>query len=497
MDKQALLRLKNGSDVRGVALAESAGDTVTLSAEAAGRIAASFAGWLGKRLGKQRLRIGVGHDSRLTAESLKEAILRGLCAQGAEVLDCGLASTPALFMGCVFEETAFDGGIMITASHLPKNRNGMKFFTPEGGLDSRDITALLEGAASVAYDASGAAQPSPLMAQYTAFLRRKIVEAAALGERPLSGLRVVVDAGNGAGGFFVHSVLEPLGANCAGSQFLLPDGHFPNHQPNPENKEAMASIKEAVLREKADLGILFDTDVDRMSAVLSDGSEINRNALIGMMAAILAPEYPGATIVTDSITADRLTDFLENRLGLHHHSFKRGYKNVINEALRLNREGTVCPLAIETSGHGALKENYFLDDGAYMAVRMLAAAARAAARGQTLDALLDGYVADCLEEEIRLPITGEDFAAYGQTVLDSFKRRALAQGIQVVNTHEGVRLRFGGGWAMLRMSLHDPLLPLNLENASLQGLQATRQAVLALLAGFERLDVSGLSALHR
>ena len=492
MDKQALLRLKNGSDVRGVALAQTEADTVTLTEEAAGRIAASFAIWLRKKLGRQPLRIGVGHDSRLTAESLKKAVVGGLSAQGAQVLDCGLASTPAMFMGCVFEETSFDGGIMITASHLPQNRNGMKFFTRDGGLDSSDITALLEGGVDVEYTGVAQAELSPLMAHYTAFLRKKIIELAALGERPLSGLHIVVDAGNGAGGFFVDSVLEPLGANCSGSQFLNPDGRFPNHLPNPENKEAMAAIKQAVLRENADLGVIFDTDVDRMSAVLSDGSEINRNALIGMMAAILAPEYPGATIVTDSSTADRLTDFLEKKLGLHHHCFKRGYKNVINEAIRLNKEGVVTPLAIETSGHGALKENHFLDDGAYMAVRILAAAARAAAQGKTLDALLSGYKADCFEAEIRISIAGDDFGEYGRTVLDAFKSRALEQKIHVAETYEGVRLRFDGGWAMLRMSLHDPILPLNLESATSEGLQAIGRTVSALLKGFERLDLSGI-----
>ena len=490
MDKPMLLRLKNGSDVRGIALQEPGGPAVTLTEEAAGQIAASFAVWLGARMGRQNLRIGVGNDSRLTAEPLKKAITGGLCAQGAKVFDCELASTPAMFMGCVFEETGFDGSIMITASHLPKNRNGMKFFTREGGLDGGDITALLEGAAGIAHTAAGTAQPVPLMERYAAYLRDKIVEGAGLGASPLSWLHIVVDAGNGGGGFFVRSVLEPLGADCSGSQFLEPDGSFPNHQPNPENKEAMAAIRGAVLREKADLGIIFDTDVDRMSAVLSSGVPIDRNALIGMMAAILAPEYPGSTIVTDSITADRLTDFLEGTLGLRHHCYKRGYKNVISEAIRLNSEGIVTPLAIETSGHGALKENYFLDDGAYMAVRMLAAAAKAAKQGQKLDALLNGYHAECCEAEIRIPIAGEGFGEYGKTVLEAFRSRAQEKGITVVDSHEGVRLRYDGGWAMLRMSLHDPLLPLNLESAGEEGLKAIRQSLASLLDGFDRLDLS-------
>ena len=178
-------------------------------------------------------------------------------------------------------------------------------------------------------------------------------------KKPLAGLHVVVDAGNGAGGFFAERVLDELGADISGSQFLNPDGMFPNHIPNPENAKAMEAIKSAVLDNQADLGIIFDTDVDRMSAVLSDGSEVNRDAIIAMMAAIIAEDYPGGTIVTDSVTSDRLTRFLEG-IGMKQHRFKRGYKNVINESKRLNEEGIVSPLAIETSGHGALSENYFL-----------------------------------------------------------------------------------------------------------------------------------------
>ena len=101
-------------------------------------------------------------------------------------------------------------------------------------------------------------------------------------------------------------------------------------------------------------------------------------------AAILAPDYPGSTIVTDSVTSDELTEFLTKELGLKHHRFKRGYKNVIDECIRLNEAGTVSPLAIETSGHGALSENYYLDDGAYLAVKLLIAAAKAKAQGRHL-----------------------------------------------------------------------------------------------------------------
>ena len=267
---------------------------------------------------------------------------------------------------------------------------------------------------------------------------------------------------------------------------------FPNHIPNPENREAMTAISRAVLESHADLGLIFDTDVDRMSAVLPTGEEISRNALIAMMAAILAPEYPKSTIVTDSITSDELTDFLENELHLRHHRFKRGYKNVINECMRLNEEGTVSPLAIETSGHGALSENYYLDDGAYLAVKLLIAAAKAKREGRTLRSLIEKLAYPLESREYRLKIQGEEDAKdYAANVLAAFAQRAKENGIKLAEpSYEGVRLVFPDGWALLRMSLHDPNMPLNIESREKGGVLAIAEKVRKLLEGFDSLDCS-------
>ena len=506
------LKLQNGSDVRGVAAEGIEGQPVNLTAEHAEKIAHAFALWLGKRLGKspEALRIGVGHDSRITADWMSEAAAAGICAAGGKAVNCGLASTPSMFMSLIFPETKFDGSIMITASHLPFNRNGMKFFNAEGGLEKADITEILQEAEKLEAEEAGkeseAAKtaavetlPEPLLALYARSLREKIRKGVGADdfEHPLKGLHIVVDAGNGAGGFFATEVLKPLGADIAGSQFLEPDGMFPNHIPNPEDKAAMASIREAVLASKADLGIIFDTDVDRMSAVLPDGSEVNRDAIIAMISAVIAPDYPGGTIVTDSVTSDRLTRFLEEELHLVHHRFKRGYKNVINESKRLNAEGTVSPLAIETSGHGALSENYFLDDGAYLAVKLLIALARAVREGKQLASYIEALPPAFEEREYRLKLQGEDFAAYGKEVLAAFEQRAKEAGYFVVpKSFEGIRLSFREGeirgWLLLRMSLHDPLMPLNMEGDREGDCDRMVAAVKELLRGFDRLDLSSL-----
>lgn len=469
--------LQNGSDIRGVAIEGE--NPRTLGPEEAFRLSAAFGKWLSDRCGKApaEMKIAVGHDSRLSAGSLKEHVCRGLAFLGAKALDCGLASTPAMFMATQFAAYDCDGAIMITASHLPQDRNGFKYFSREGGLDKEDISAILKSAAQLEPGteiAPAAAEKAELMSTYCAFLREKI-EKEVGGKQPLAGLKIVVDAGNGAGGFYALNVLAPLGADVSGSQFLEPDGSFPNHQPNPENKEAMASICQAVLDNHADLGLIFDTDVDRSSAVDKNGREINRNAIVAMAAALIAPEHPGTTVVTDSITSDELTEYLEKCLGLKHLRFRRGYRNVINKAIELNRQGIDSQLAIETSGHAAYKENYFLDDGAYLATKIVIKAAQMKKAGADLSAVLASLREPTEALEKRFTVLRDDFAAYGQQVLDGLEswidENGASFGASVVRpNYEGVRINFDNekvrGWCLLRKSLHDPKLPLNVEVTS-------------------------------
>lgn len=494
-----LLKLQNGSDIRGIAVDGVEGEKVNLTGDIANRVGQGFVEWLSKKTGKDAkdLRIGVGHDSRITADAMKNGAMAGMESKGAKVYDCGLVSTPSMFMTIVFPETKFDGSIMITASHLPFNRNGLKFFDQDGGLESTDIKDILTIAQDCEVaETAGKAETFDSLSLYTASLCEKIKAGVAAEDydHPLAGLHVVVDAGNGAGGFFAERVLAVLGADISGSQFLEPDGMFPNHIPNPENAQAMEAIKNAVLDNKADLGIIFDTDVDRMSAVLSDGSEVNRDSIIAMMAAIIAKDYPGGTIVTDSVTSDRLTRFLEGSLGMKQHRFKRGYKNVINESKRLNDEGIVSPLAIETSGHGALSENYFLDDGAYMAVKLLIAAALAKKEGKQLQSFIAALEPEFESKEYRMKLLCEDFKTYGQDVLKKFEERANEQGIYVVpNSYEGIRISFDSdevkGWALLRLSLHDPLMPLNIEGFREGDCDKIADIVRGLLKDLDQLDV--------
>ena len=491
-------KLQNGSDIRGVALEGVDGQHVNLTEQVCRDIGRGFALWLSARTGKGNLRVAVGRDSRLSGETLCKWLCEEMVKQGVHVTNFGMASTPAMFMATVTEGYSYDGTVMITASHLPFNRNGFKFFTADGGLEKGDIKQILEYAAGSETTgwAAGELVDGEFMDTYAAILANKI--RSATGEqKPLDGFRIVVDAGNGAGGFFVDKVLKPLGAITEGSRFLEPDGSFPNHIPNPENKEAMQSIMDAVKEANADLGIIFDTDVDRAGAVLSDGSELNRNRIIAMLSAILLREHPGTTIVTDSITSTGLAKFIEEKGGIHHR-FKRGYRNVINESIRLNELGQDSQLAIETSGHGALKENYFLDDGAYLVTKLLIELARGKKEGYSLESLIASLDEPVESVEFRMNILLEDFKAYGQKVIDDLTAYASEQiGWKLAdNNYEGVRVNLdadhGNGWFLLRLSLHDPLLPLNIESNSIGGTKKIAAELAAFVSNYTKLQAQSL-----
>lgn len=485
-----ILKLQNGSDIRGIAVEGVEGEDVNLTPIHAAVIGFAFANWLVSKVGKNpcALNICIGHDPRISADKMVEGLKKGICMMGAKVADAGLASTPAMFMATSMDVFDYDGAIMVTASHLPYNRNGFKFFTAEGGLNKEDITAILNQAAKINFVGEYyESEKVDLMSIYAAHLRMLITQSVG----SLEGMKIVVDAGNGAGGFFARDVLAKLGADVSGSQFLEPDGMFPNHQPNPENKEAMDSICKRVVETGADLGLIFDTDVDRSAAVTSSGKAIARNEIVALAAALGAEDYPGGTVVTDSITSNELHEFIEKDLGLKHLRFKRGYRNVINKAIELNKEGEKAFLAIETSGHCAYSDNSFLDDGAFLAVQIVVAAAQLKKEGKKIESLIEKLGKPAESIEIRLKITDEDFQTVGTEVLEGMSKWAEeTEGLSLeLPNYEGVRVNYSidgaNGWFLLRKSLHDPVLPLNIESDTEGGCDKIKACLREFISRYE------------
>jgi phosphomannomutase len=491
------MALKSGSDVRGVAVGEDA----VLTSGVAQQLGVAFVRMLCDHTRKtaKSLTVSIGRDSRISGPELLSAAAKGMAQAGAKVLDFGLCTTPAMYMSILTDGFKVDGAVMVTASHHPYNLNGLKFFMDKGGLSGEEITALLQDASMLSLDRlndGGTILQKPFLPAYQKLLADRIKKGLGVNEaRPLLGLHVAVDAGNGAGGFYAD-MLQSLGAWVDGSQFLEPDGMFPNHVPNPENEDAMASLSAAVKRAKADLGVIFDADCDRAAIVDDTGREINRNRLIALISAILLSEKPGQTIVTDSVTSSGLAEFIAEWGGAHYR-YKRGYRNVIDEAVRLNANGIDCPLAIETSGHAAFRENHFLDDGMYLVTLLIVEAMKRKQAGKMLGSLIAKLREPVESTEIRLKITDADFRSAGKAAIQQVLDYATSMEDWHIapDNREGVRISFDlnegfqNGWFLLRLSVHDPVLPLNVESDVPGGIKHMLESLLKAIEDVPGIDV--------
>ena len=498
MEEKSYKSLKSGSDIRGIAV-QTPENEITLTIDAIYDITKAFLKWLSDRCGKTMLTVAVGRDVRISGDLIFTAVQKTIMESGCVSIDCGLSTTPAMFTLLKESDWECDASIMITASHLPFDRNGLKFFTPDGGLSGEEIDeiiALAERGEQLPRKLGGALENS-FMDEYC----RKLVNVVRTGtgkSAPLFGKRIIVDAGNGAGGFFVKKVLQQLGAITDGSINLNPDGNFPVHIPNPEAPEAINALRDAVLASHAELGITFDTDVDRAALVDGDGTLINRDNLIALTAASVL-DGKKATIVTDSVTTDGLTDFIFN-LGGKHVRYKRGYRNVISEAQRRNARGEFCPLAIETSGHAAFAENYFMDDGAYLVCKLLVTYSNQVSKREKLSDLIAALVKPEEEDEVRVRFNSNsaNFRQEGERVIKEIeyfvngdKRISLAD-----NNYEGARINFpedmGDGWALVRMSVHDPVMPINFASMQRGGNKKMARQIFYMLDKYPFLDVTAL-----
>lgn len=495
--------LQNGSDIRGIAIATDE-YAVNLTPQATKEVVRGLIHWLTQKpelaqsYQKGQLTIGIGRDSRLSGPDLVSAFTEEAVRLGVQLLDFGMATTPALFMSTQYPQFKCHAGVMITASHLPYYFNGIKIFSENGGAEHEDIDFILSHSEDLPASSLGSITSVDLITPYAQDLVGKIRTACGGQEKPLTGLNIIVDAGNGAGGFFAEKVLAELGADTTGSQFLDPDGTFPNHVPNPDNKEAMESIRQAVLKQGADLGIIFDTDVDRAALVTKSGQILNRNNLIAVLSQIVLAEHPRTSIVTNSPTTEHLKVFIES-LGGKQIRYISGYRNVINRAILANQEGVDCQLAIETSGHAAFKENYFLDDGTYVAAKILMLLPKLQAEGKSLDDLIAQLKQPLETQEVRFKLEAADYRALGEQVIADLRQTSLEGFVFNPDNEEGVRFDltepYGDGWLLLRMSLHEPLLVLQVENDQTGYIPAVLRTLSAFLDQYPAVNQDKLKEL--
>lgn len=278
-----LKKLQDGTDVYGIA----SGEEVNLLPRDAGSIAMGYIVWLAQELDKPifTLKICVGRDPRTTSEELATGVMKGVQMTGSRNWDAGIATAPAMQMAVNSDFYEFDGAVMVTGGSHESDVNGFKFYTANGPLGEDDIARILKMASKSAFIGEWyECESTNLMDMYATRLRAMISNGLAGTDRAnngsgnkLDGMRIVVDASNGSGGFFVSKVLEKMGADCTGSLNLEPDGTFPGHKPDPDDKDAIATVAKAVKDNHADLGILFDAAVDLATVVDAEGNVLARD----------------------------------------------------------------------------------------------------------------------------------------------------------------------------------------------------------------------------
>jgi len=416
-------------DIRGVAEAE------LLSADVAD---------LGRGLGtllqrKSGRRINIGRDCRLSSLRLHEALLEGLIASGCEVTDIGVAPTPLLYYSAVHLEA--DGAVMITGSHNPSEFNGFKTVRGSGtihGEEIQEVRRLIETRDFMSGHGSHRMVDviSPYLGEITGqfkFERR---------------VKVVADAGNGTAGPVMHQLFKRL--NCEVTElFFDMDGRFPNHHPDPTVPANLKQLQEAVHTQKADLGIAFDGDADRIGAIDENGEVIYGDMLLLIYGREILTRKPGATFIGEVKCSQVLYDELK-RLGGNPIMYRTGHSLIKAKMKQEHAE-----LAGEMSGHMFFADRYFgYDDALYAACRLIEIVSKS---GQPLSAQFAGLPKMVSTPEIRVDCPDETKFQVAERMAAHFR-----QTHKVIEI-DGVRVLFDHGWGLVRASNTQPVLVLRFE----------------------------------
>jgi phosphomannomutase len=430
----------------------------------------AFAQFL-RRSGNGQDAVVIGRDMRESSPGLAAAFGAGVRAEGMNVVEIGLASTDMLY----YASGALDlPGAMFTASHNPAQYNGIKLCLAgarpvgqESGLtEIRDIAqALLDGTARPSEGVpEGKSERRDLLPDYAAHLRT-LVDLS--GIRPL---KVVVDAGNGMGGYTVPAVLgdaalERLPLDIVPLYFEL-DGSFPNHEANPLDPANLVDLQRVVREQGADIGLAFDGDADRCFVVDERGEPVSPSAITALVATRELAKYPGATIIHNVITSKAVPEIIREHGGVPVCS-RVGHSFIKSEMARTN-----AVFGGEHSAHYYFRDFWFADTGMLAAMHVLAALGE---QDRPLSAVWCDFERYVASGEINLIVS--DQAAK----LTEVKQAYASEDIDEL---DGLTVRFeDGAWINLRPSNTEPLLRLNVEAPDEQRMAQLRDEVLALVRG--------------
>ncbi len=413
----------------------------------------------------------VAHDMRPSGPSLVASFAEGVREQGCDVVLIGLASTDGLYFASGHLNLP---GAMFTASHNPAQYNGIKLCRPGAapvGQDSglREIREMVESGVPAFDGPLGEVREQDLLAAYAAFLRQ-LVDVSAI--RPL---RLVVDAGNGMGGYTAPAVLgdaaglPPLPLTVEPLYFEL-DGTFPNHEANPIDPENLRDLQAAVVEHHADLGLAFDGDADRCFLVDETGATVDPSALTGLIAARELAKHPGSTVIHNLITSRAVPEVIRENGGVPVRT------RVGHSFIKATMAETGAVFGGEHSGHFYFRDFWRADSGMLAALHAIAALG-GAPDGTTMSSLLAPYQRYVASGEINTEVA--DQAGVTAAIRAEYESRP---GIEV-DTLDGLTIAADTWWFNVRPSNTEPLLRLNVEAADVEQMSAIRDDVLAMMRG--------------
>lgn len=402
---------------------------------------------LGRGLGTYLIRhsgssICLGRDCRLSGNRIHDALLKGLLASGAHVLDIGVVPTPLLYYSVVHFEAG--GGIMITGSHNPPEYNGIKTVCGPGTLHGEEIQQVLKLIQGNDFETgAGTVKEIDAVSPY-------VDEIAAQFQFPRR-VKVVFDAGNGTAGPVVHRLLGKLNVEAV-ELFFDMDGRFPNHHPDPTVPENLRDLAKTVRKEKAEMGIAFDGDADRIGALDENGGAIYGDMLLLIFGREILSRKPGATFIGEVKCSQAMYDKL-SELGGNPIMYKTGHS-----LIKAKMKQAKAELAGEMSGHMFFADRYYgFDDALYAACRLIEIVARS---GKPLSAQLEGVPKTISTPELRVDCPDDKKFLVVAKVAEIVRRKH-----QVVDV-DGVRVPFAQGWGLVRASNTQPVLVMRFEASS-------------------------------
>jgi len=399
--------------------------------------------------------VSVGRDCRLTSDRYAAAVLEGVRSTGLDVLDIGVCPTPLMYFSLFHWDLG--GGIQVTGSHNPADYNGFKVCLGKEALHGEQIQELRRRIDAGRFaSGAGSADSRPVVPVYQDY----VVQAVGRLARETA---VVVDAGNGTGGPVAPLIYRRLGARVT-ELFCDMDGRFPNHHPDPTVPENMQDLIRAVAETRAELGIAFDGDADRIGVVSATGRIVWGDELLVIYGRDVLTRHPGAVVVSEVKCSQRLYDDIA-RHGGRGIMWKAGHS-----LLKAKMRETGALLGGEMSGHIFFKERYFgYDDAIYAGARLLEILART---GRTVDQLLADLPPSHTTPEIRLDCPDGLKFRIAERVRDRFR----AEGRDIIDV-DGVRVRFPHGWGLLRASNTQPVLVMRFEAETPAELSEYRRTV--------------------